>query len=82
MRMDLGLRVCPNPGNGLFKVALAGAGCGTNVLEVYDLAGTLVMQQRGEGPLTMLDLGCQPAGLYLLRVWNNSGSEVVRVVKQ
>lgn len=81
-RIALGLRVFPNPGNGLFQVALSGTKDGHTVMEAYDLAGKLVHQQRMEGPMSVLDLSGQPAGLYLLRVWNALGSEVVRLVKQ
>jgi uncharacterized repeat protein (TIGR01451 family) len=76
------LRVFPNPGNGLFQVALNTTFSGPTHLEVYDLAGMRVAEQRVEGALSVLDLSGQSAGLYLLRVWNERGSEVVRVVKQ
>jgi uncharacterized repeat protein (TIGR01451 family) len=78
----LGLHVFPNPGNGLYQVALNTTFVGPTLLEVYDLAGMRVAEQRVDGAISVLDLSGQSAGLYLLRVWNERGSEVVRVVKQ
>ena len=78
----LGVQVFPNPGSGQYQVLLRGAEAGATWMEVYDAAGRRVVEQRAEGTLSMLDLSTQPAGLYLLRVWNEQGSGVVRVVKQ
>ncbi|MBX2978029.1 MAG: T9SS type A sorting domain-containing protein [Flavobacteriales bacterium] len=78
----LGVQVFPNPGSGQYQVLLRGAEAGATWMEVYDAASRRVLEQRAAGALSMLDLTAQPAGVYLLRVWNAQGSGVVRVVKQ
>ncbi len=78
----LGLQVFPNPGNGIYQVKMNTTFVGPTLLEVYDLAGIRVAEQRARGALSVLDLSGQSTGLYLLRVWNERGSEVVKLVKQ
>ncbi len=80
--LEVGLQVFPNPGNGVYQVMLNSTSAGPTLFEVYDLAGMRVAEQRAEGALTVLDLSGHSAGLYVLRVWNARGSDVVKLVKQ
>ncbi|MBL7957290.1 MAG: T9SS type A sorting domain-containing protein, partial [Flavobacteriales bacterium] len=66
----------PNPTNGITRVLLPSAG----VVDVTDLSGRLVMQERLQAGLQSIDLGALPAGVYVLnpRVEGVSPISVVR----
>lgn len=66
----------PNPTNGITRVLLPSAG----VVDVTDLSGRLVMQERLQAGLQSIDLGALPAGVYVLnpRVEGASPISVVR----
>ncbi len=74
---DLDFRVYPNPSQGVFQ--LEGLKGNVNV-EVMDATGRVVerLQNNGNGKLTV-DMSHQPAGMYVMRVWNETGFAVKRI---
>ncbi len=70
------LRVFPNPTNGLVQLPQIDM----ERVEAYDATGRLVVSQQQPG--TSIDLGAQPAGLYILKMY--AGQEVysAKVVKE
>jgi len=75
------LLVFPNPGTGLYNVSLHSASASISTIEVFSITGVRVTQQPLDSQQTVLDLTHQPPGMYLLRVQNELGSEIVKVVK-
>lgn len=74
-----GIQVFPNPNNGQFKVRWEAAG--PVLLEVRDLAGRLMhAQAHAAAQATDLDLGSQPAGVYLLELKTPDGSARAKVL--
>jgi len=76
------VQVFPNPGTGIYNVSLHSKSIGVSMIEIYTLSGVRVLEQSVNSHQTTLDLTNQPPGLYLLRVQNELGSEVVKIVKQ
>lgn len=74
-----GLSVTPNPTSGRFAVHCTEAMTG---LEVYSLQGHLVLTQSGSGCDADIDMGCLPAGTYMLSVKTAHGSACRTVVKK
>jgi len=74
---ELDFRVYPNPSQGVFQ--LEGLEGNVNV-EVMDATGRVVerLQNNGNGKLTV-DMSHQTTGMYVMRVWNETGFAVKRV---
>jgi hypothetical protein len=74
---ELDFRVYPNPSQGVFQ--LEGLEGNVNV-EVMDATGRVVerLQNNGNGKLTV-DMSHQTAGMYVMRVWNETGFAVKRI---
>jgi hypothetical protein len=74
---SLDFRVYPNPSQGVFQ--LEGLDGNVNV-EVMEATGRVVerLQNSGNGKLTV-DMSHQPAGMYVMRVWNETGFAVKRI---
>lgn len=76
------LRVSPNPSDGKFTINTSREKAFRNSqLFVYDNTGKLVMKANWNGEATELDLSNQGQGLYLLKVVNPLGSELVKLIK-
>jgi hypothetical protein len=72
------LGIDPNPTEGL--VRLTWANDEPIRVEVVDVAGSLLMTARGQGPTMKLDLSALPAGAYALRISSRTGTEAQRLV--
>lgn len=80
---DEEVEVYPNPTNGSFKVFMPESIKRENsYFELYDINGLLVFCGNIYDVETDIDIGCYPAGVYLLRIRN--GDDVVSeiVLKQ
>src|SRR5262249_51885483 len=76
-----GIRLYPNPGNGVFTVSGIAAG---QVVELYDYLGQLLSNQVAENSSSIhFDLSAKANGVYLLRIQNRDGSvaTVQKIVK-
>ena len=73
---ETALRVFPNPTRGMIQLPQIDL----ERVEAYDATGRLVVSQQQ--PSTSIDLGAQPAGLYILKMY--AGEEVysAKVVKE
>jgi PA domain len=70
----------PNPGNGIFHVALGAAG--PALLTVRDATGRVVTMQRSTSDRVVLDLTNEAPGVYVLSVEGDRGRAVARLVKE
>ncbi|MNV03705.1 hypothetical protein D3C71_939850 [compost metagenome] len=70
------IQIVPNPNNGNFLVSgLTGA----NTLELFDLKGKLIQSKETNEEIISFETG-QKSGIYVLRISNSKGNEVLRVV--
>ena len=74
------LNVYPNPGTGLYTIELTLDS--DNQLSVFDLTGKLIMTRSITERQTKVDLGKQPAGIYIFMVQNSEGIKTQKVIKQ
>ncbi|HPS61686.1 MAG TPA: cohesin domain-containing protein [Bacteroidales bacterium] len=74
----------PNPTTGLLHLRMEPKGVTEFVwIEVYGITGNRILRiTRDSGSETVLDLGNQPPGIYLLKVVSASRSETVKVVRE
>ena len=71
-----GLRVWPNPVDGLLNVEAEGI----SLLEVFDVTGRCVLVRHGDAECRTLDISTLPAGLYTLRAVTPAGIRTVKVM--
>lgn len=75
-------RAYPNPTTGMITLELSQVGYNTT-LEIYGSLGERILFKRIDGMLiTEIDLSGQPAGIYFMRIVNESTNRVIKVVKQ
>jgi uncharacterized repeat protein (TIGR01451 family) len=69
------LVVLPNPARGTTTVRLGNAFQGRVDLQLFDVSGALVQQMTRRSSTVLVDQGTLPAGVYLLRASDESGTE-------
>lgn len=80
---SLGVRVFPNPSNGLVNVDLTEAEAATANLRVYNTLGQPVLEQQfATGSQQQLDLSRLVRGLYVLEIQLGNQRQTVRLMKQ
>jgi hypothetical protein len=79
-----GVKVYPNPSNGLFRVQLNGAGYGDVWVSVFNSLGQLVYNQNFVTDEVIsvkeVDLSNMAAGTYTLRLMSDSGTVMEQIV--
>ena len=79
-----GVKVYPNPSNGLFRVQLNGAGYGDVWVSVFNSLGQLVYNQNFVTDevisIKEVDLSNMAAGTYTLRLMSDSGTVMEQIV--
>jgi subtilisin-like proprotein convertase family protein len=80
---EWGLQVSPNPGNGLYQIAMTAAPNGPMLLQVRDLTGRLLLHEThtvaGDTWQTTIDLTKWPAGTYVLHLTQGAVTGAVRL---
>lgn len=74
-------KIYPNPDKDNLTV-VARSGATKQSVSIYTLQGQLLMQKTMEQERTMLDISNFAKGLYLIKVTNNNGTEVVKFAKE
>ena len=70
--------IYPNPSNGIFNIE------NDNItkIEIFDLAGKLILKQENEFGVSSFDLNQYPAGIYLTKILNkNNQSNTIKLIK-
>lgn len=76
-----GFTISPNPGTGIFT--LSGNIRHTSTVEVYNLVGNKVLQQKTKPFVpTSLNLTSQPKGIYLVKILDNNQTLTKKIILQ
>ncbi len=77
------LVVYPNPTSGLVYVESLRKNSQTMVVEVYELSGKLILKKNFDGnQKAEMELSNLPDGIYNMKITNDNGSSIHRIVKQ
>ena len=71
-------QVFPNPSSGLFNLKIKNPG--TYQIKIFDFDGRMLEWRKIEAANTAIDLSHYPAGTYLLHMWNNTSSEIKKLI--
>ena len=74
--------IYPNPANSLFVVSYSLLGNSKTSMEMLDITGQVVKTQLIAGKLTNVDISDLAKGVYIVKVSNENGVAVKRVVKE
>lgn len=74
------IRVYPNPAS--HQITIENPVIPNASIEVYNLSGVLLYNEFQQGTEVKIDLSPFPAGNYIVRVFNNESSKVVKIVKE
>lgn len=82
---DGGIRIYPNPSNGLLNIDMSRVSGSVSSIKLYDMSGRLVSSQNYNGQkntITTIDMTSFSNGMYLLETVTNSGNFYQKVSKQ
>lgn len=74
--------IYPNPGNGLFKINFGNKSSNGVSLMVFDILGRSLAFDvaAGEGNNLILDLSTKSAGLYVVHIMSDTGTETQKII--
>lgn len=72
--------VYPNPTNGDFTISWYDLVSNTVSIELFDASGNILLSKQGKGTTAMIDSGNLSAGIYFLRVTDESSSQVQKII--
>lgn len=78
---EAGTLVYPNPGNGMFTVALDG-GATNNTIEIYSMTGKKVYSRQFNSDKIEIDLSEEGRGIYFYRLDNGKGQRTGKIIIQ
>jgi len=76
---DSQFTVFPNPSNGIFTVEVS-SGNNQYRIEIYNLFGEKTYQNITANQKSVIDISCQPSGVYFLKIINQDGSSAVKKI--
>ncbi|MEJ0029882.1 MAG: T9SS type A sorting domain-containing protein [Bacteroidota bacterium] len=71
------IKVWPNPSAGVFNISSSDV-----YVEVWNTQGKKILSSMMDGSKTGIDISEQPAGVYVLKIYNSEGVSVHRLVKK
>jgi hypothetical protein len=83
-RLDqAGILIYPNPTKGILKVELTRVTDEKPLaIQLYDMAGKLIINELNVSTSIELDLSSQPTGTYLLKIISENGERTWKIIKQ
>jgi len=75
-----GISIYPNPASGILNIRFSNAMLNSTI-EIYDVAGKLVMTMNTDSADNLLDLSSQSNGSYVLKVKNDAVTKTFKVIK-
>ncbi|MGP8215582.1 MAG: T9SS type A sorting domain-containing protein [Bacteroidia bacterium] len=81
------ISICPNPGNGVFRLRIKNYELGiNNSIVVYNVLGEKIYSIKNyhiaESSNHQIDISSQPAGMYFVKVTTNTSTQVVKFIKE
>lgn len=78
---DHEMKIYPNPASGPVTIFITGNSLKTN-FTIMDLSGRLNMEEAFKGGETQIDLSNLPSGVYIVKVRNETGIKVGKIIKE
>ena len=79
--VNMAFSVYPNPGTGKFFIKLLeGTIVSIGTIEVYNLLGEMVLNNKMQNNITAIDLSQQPNGVYFLNIKTENGDFVQKLI--
>ena len=82
INLDEELRVYPNPSSAHITIKLPQNPQKKTSLTIYNLNGQQLITQAISEPQTEIDISHLPAGIYIIKVWNDNDVMVQKVIKK
>ncbi|GHU71828.1 hypothetical protein FACS189413_14040 [Bacteroidia bacterium] len=80
---EITIHIYPNPTEGLLRINIENAPSGETVqIAVFDSSGQLVLKKERQPAITEIDLGGQPAGIYLLKIQTGEKATEWKIIKK
>ena len=76
------LRIYPNPAHSFFVISCSLLVNSKPAMELYNITGELIKAMPIRSALTQVDISNMPAGIYIVKVSDDNGVAVKRVVKE
>ncbi len=74
-----GVKVYPNPNDGVFTIVVAN---GKNkTVEILDMTGRLISSSTGKAEVLNMDISALANGIYYVKIQSSEGVEVIKVIK-
>ena len=80
LNSGMAIKVYPNPNNGMFYVETGISA--EKTIEVVDIAGRVVVSEKHDNSGFSVDISGLANGIYQLRILHQSGTEILKVIKQ
>jgi hypothetical protein len=75
---DVSISIYPNPVSDMLTVR---AGTDISSICLYDMHGTIILTQQGDGPETVVEMSTLTPGAYIIRIFTSEGSIPRMIVK-
>ncbi|MGZ5283741.1 MAG: PKD domain-containing protein, partial [Bacteroidia bacterium] len=76
-----GIKVYPNPGNGVYNIAYTDGFAGDMDIIVYTINGKKILTENSNDKSCIIDLTKYPGGIYLLQIQTQNAQHTVRLIK-
>jgi hypothetical protein len=77
---DFGVRVYPNPSKGIFNMVANNRPGSTIRVEIYNVTGNSVKCFNWDGETKVLDLSNFTSGIYFMKIGNEKGMEIKKLI--
>lgn len=78
--LKTGIKIIPNPSNGIFTISQTGNSDNLNSIEIYNTLGNKLYQSDFETNTKLINISQYPKGLYIVKVFSGNNVFVEKVV--
>jgi hypothetical protein len=80
LNKDFGVAVYPNPSKGIFNMVANNYPGRTLLVEIYNVTGNIVKSFNWNGESKILDLSNFTSGIYFMKIGNEEGKEIKKLI--